>query len=226
MKRYFLLAITTLFTTFVFAQNVTKFLGIPVDGYKSEMIQKLKEKGYKYDAVNDCFSGEFNGRDVNIYIGTNNNKVYRIMVADANYVSEGDIIIRYNTLCRQFAKNELYIKVSLDDYEIPAKENISYEMTVHNKRYQASYYQVTHQVDSATIAQRYLDYLNEKYGGTDAVANMSEDKQQEIVVELVSLALSEYEDNSVWFMITQHYGNYGILMYYDNLKNQANGEDL
>ena len=25
-----------------------KFLGIPVDGYKSEMIQKLRDKGYIY----------------------------------------------------------------------------------------------------------------------------------------------------------------------------------
>ena len=32
-------------STTVFAQKeVTKFLGIPVDGYKSEMIQKLKAK--------------------------------------------------------------------------------------------------------------------------------------------------------------------------------------
>ena len=33
-------------STTVFAQKeVTKFLGIPVDGFKSEMIQKLKAKG-------------------------------------------------------------------------------------------------------------------------------------------------------------------------------------
>ena len=32
-----------------FAQNdVTKFLGIPVDGTKTAMIQQLKEKGYTY----------------------------------------------------------------------------------------------------------------------------------------------------------------------------------
>ena len=99
MKRVLSLSIILACFSCVFAQgDVTKFLGIPVDGYKSEMIQKLKAKGYQYSAAQECFTGEFNGRDVNIFIGTNNNKVYRIMVADANYVSEGDIKIRFNTL--------------------------------------------------------------------------------------------------------------------------------
>lgn len=105
MRKIMLVVTFLLFVTCIYAQSeVTKFLGIPVDGYKSEMIQKLKAKGYKYDASNECLTGEFNGRDVNIFIATNNNKVYRIMVADAKYVSEGDIRIRFNTLCQQFGK--------------------------------------------------------------------------------------------------------------------------
>ena len=55
-------------------KDVTKFLGIPVDGYKTEMIKKLKEKGYQYNSQLDCMTGEFNGRDVYIRIATNNNK--------------------------------------------------------------------------------------------------------------------------------------------------------
>ena len=79
MKKLLALAAAILFSGAVCAQNdVTKFLGIPVDGTKSEMIQKLEEKGYRYNSQNDFLEGEFNGRDVHIYIGTNNNKVYRI----------------------------------------------------------------------------------------------------------------------------------------------------
>ena len=33
-------------------------------------------------------------------------------------------------------------------------------------------------------------------------------------------------DGSVWFMIHEHYGRYQIGLYYDNLHNQAHGEDL
>ena len=44
MKRIFCISLFFVYISCVFAQgDVTKFLGIPVDGYKSEMIQKLKE---------------------------------------------------------------------------------------------------------------------------------------------------------------------------------------
>ncbi len=63
-------------------EDVTKFLGIPVDGTKSEMINKLLNKGFtrtKYDR--DVLTGEFNGMNVNIMVQTINNKVWRIIVA-------------------------------------------------------------------------------------------------------------------------------------------------
>ena len=89
-----------------FAENdVTKFLGIPVDGFKQDMIQKLKAKGYRYNAASDCLTGEFNGSDVEISVATNNNKVWRIMVVDANYSSETDIKIKFNKLVGQFQNN-------------------------------------------------------------------------------------------------------------------------
>lgn len=33
-------------------------------------------------------------------------------------------------------------------------------------------------------------------------------------------------DGDVWFMIHERYGRYQIGLYYDNLHNQAHGEDL
>ena len=227
MKKLMSLVTSLLFISCIYAQTeVTKFLGIPVDGYKSEMIQKLKAKGYKYNASNDCLTGEFNGRDVNIYIVTNNNKVYRIMVADANYVSEGDIRIRFNTLCQQFGKNDRYIKPSLEEYTIAEDDDISYEMTVHNKRYQAAYYQVNQKVDSTALATELSEYVKNKYGSDEDIAKMSDDAKISMVADLMVYSIEKYSDNSVWFMISEHYGRYGILMYYDNKKNQANGEDL
>ncbi len=62
-------------------QDVTQFLGIPVDGSKSAMIQKLKAKGFHANSYNkDVLEGKFNGMDVNIHIATNGDKVCRIMV--------------------------------------------------------------------------------------------------------------------------------------------------
>lgn len=87
--------------------------------------------------------GEFNGEEVIIAIQTNNNIVWRINVMDQNFRSEGKIKIRYNNLCNQFQNNPRYIIAdpNISDYSLPDDENIQYEITVHDKQYQASYLQ-------------------------------------------------------------------------------------
>ena len=139
MKKLFLLLLLFVSVTVYAQKEVTKFLGIPVDGYKSEMIQKLKAKGYKYNSTADCLEGEFNGREVIIGVVTNNNKVYRIAVFDKDYSNETDIKIRFNTLCGQFENNSKYI--GSPDQKISESDDISYEISVHSKRYEAVFYQ-------------------------------------------------------------------------------------
>ncbi len=227
MKKLFFLFVAVVMAASAMAEiSSTRFLGIPVDGTKQEMIQKLKAKGYQYNAAQEYLTGEFNGREVNIFIVTNNNKVCRIAVAEANYVSEGDIKIRLNTLCLQFEKNERYINPSFEDYTIPESEDISNEMAVHNKRYEASYYQVNQKLDSATLATEIEQYIRKKYGTDEEIAKMSEDDRRGMIADVMVYSTDKYSNNSVWFMITEHYGRYGILLFYDNERNKANGEDL
>lgn len=202
--------------------EVTKFLGIPVDGSKQQMIQKIKEKGYLYNSIYDRLEGEFNGRDVFIYVGTNNNKVYRILVEDAVYSSEGDIKIRFNTLLRQFNNNQKYFSMSTEDVELSDSEDISYEMIVHNKRYQAAFIQITNTLDSVTLSKKMEEFNKENYGD-DYLLDMT---GEQILGASIKFFLSLYIDNSVWFMIDERYGRYGILLYYDNNRNRANGEEL
>lgn len=152
MKKLLLLSAMFLSMLNVCAQReVTKFLGIPVDGYKPEMIQKLKAKGFIYDQKNDCLTGEFNGVDVVLKIVTNNNKVYRIMLSDAHQRSETDIRIRFNNLIDQFSRNKRYLCANPSKFLIPDNEDISYEMGVKSKRYEAIFFQMgtkTENVDS------------------------------------------------------------------------------
>ena len=216
-------------------RDVTKFLGIPVDGYKAEMKQKLIAKGFTYDAKGDCFNGEFNGRDVNVYIATYNNKVWRIMVCDANPCSETEIKIRFNNLCAQFAKNDQkYMPLNLGeiDYKIPEDEDISYEMTVHNKRYDASYCQALDPeciIDTLALQQRFKTKLLQKYT-QEELDNPTEKMQEEIQEvaqnESVYFAFELLEKKLVWFMISEDYGRYSIVMFYDNEYNHSDGEDL
>lgn len=221
-KTTFVCIIMLLIARFGFAQiEITRFLGIPIDGTKEAMIQKLKNKGYRYNATFDRLEGEFNGKNVYISVVTNNNKVYRIFVEDAVYSSEGDIKIRFNTLCRQFQNNQKYMRNSFDDYEISDEDDISYEMLVHTKRYQAAYLQINNKLDSVILAQKLQDFIFEKYG--EDLTNVSE---TDLLVTSLLFAHTLYEDNSVWFMINEKFGEYGILMFYDNNRNRANGEEL
>ena len=204
---------------FIYAQqDVTKFLGIPVDGSKSEMIQKLKAKGYTSSPLDkDVLVGEFNGADVNIHVVTNNNKVYRIKICDVNNIDERAIQIRFNRLCEQFVNNSKYSSLPLEEYMIPDDEDISYEITVHKKRYEAVFYQKTDETFMAKqIEAAFPQYTKEQ------LANPSE----ELRAEIVNFVTQYISKKAVWFMINERLGKYCITMYYDNEYNNANGEDL
>ena len=195
MKKILLAIIVTLISSVSFAQNdVTQFLGIPVDGTKSAMILKLKAKGFTYNPTLDMMEGEFNGHPVEISIVTENNKVYRICLFDKNGTTESQIKIRFNMLCRQFERNGKYLPMN-DYQEISDTEDIQYEMIVNKKEYFAGYYQV----------------------GPEGVSSYYNKSLDEI---------EQLSNKVVWFTIGEKYGKYVIVMYYDNYKNQANGEDL
>lgn len=197
MTRFMFSLLITLMTLTAYSQkDVTKFLGIPVDGSKAEMIQKLKAKGFKssyYDK--DILEGEFNGFDANIMVQTSNNKVWRIIVS-YNNLSEEIAKTRFNNLCYQFSKSSKYYSSS-SDFTIPEDEDISYEISIKEKRYEAVFYQKS-ELNIAT--DNYYEHFLDK-------SNMDENK-------------------FIWFTIQQNMLGYSIVLYYENGYNQANGEDL
>ena len=205
-----------------------KFLGIPVDGMKSPFIIQLIQKGFKYDVKEDMLTGKFNGMESNIMVSENNGKVDRVYVIDENGCDEAQIRIRYNTLLQQFKSNEKYLELD-ENQPLPDDEDISYEMTVHSKTYEATF------------------YFNPIYGWTDEdnmkmAANLraeldaqiesgeykdpTEEKTTQILQAMAAHKLLGMLDGQVWFRIVKRYGGYYIAMYYDNLKNRPNGEDL
>lgn len=213
----------------MFAQkDVTTFLGIPVDGNKSEMKQKLINKGFvpKKEGTFEFLEGEFNGTDVRVYIVTNNNKVYRIMLCDANTQNEANIKIRFNKLVSQFENNKRYC--SLDNkYTLSDEENISYEMTVHNKNYDALFYQYPdiEKIDTLALQEKYRNQLLSKYT-LEELSKPTEEMKKELERMAVRNTMETLLKKPVWFRICESYGEYYITMFYDNEYNHANGEDL
>lgn len=226
MKNLFLMTMSLLFSMAAHAQqDVTRFLGIPVDGSKSEMIHRLKEKGFQYNQSTGALRGEFNGLEVDIYVVTTKNKVSRIMVADVNTVDETNIRIRFNNLCEQFADNPKYTSLA-DNCMIPEDEDISYEMLVHDKRYEAIFHQLS--FDEKGWTAKSDPELLSKYT-EEQLEHPTAEIETEIAAVRLRRKLEDFYSCSkrpVWFMISDFYGKYYIIMYYDNEYNRANGEDL
>ena len=197
MRKFLTLLAMIAISASVFAQKeVTKFMGIPVDGSPTEMIKKLKAKGFTTDedAMQvvkrglidwdgpEVLTGRFNGEKVRVFLGVEKNKVWRIYLSDKDSRDETQIKIRFNNLVRQFEGNGKYVPY-FDEQTIADDEDISYQMTVNKKRYDA--------------------YFVQK--GEDGTVDVK---------------------RVVWFTISQRSDGYYICMYYDNEYNQADGSDL
>lgn len=226
MKHIISIITALLVCTGVYAQSdVTKFLGIPVDGSRKEMVKALKKKGFKASTTDkDALQGTFNGTTVNIYVLETNGKVSRIAVLPLYGGSASDARINFNNLCSQFLGKDNYVAQDNDiiiptykDISISSDEDISYEMRVNDKRYEASFIQLPEPRDS--ILQE-IEPLN------NVVMTISDDNGNKIDLHSYLEMLTKYSKNSVWFKIEEQYGEFFITLFYDNGNNRANGEDL
>lgn len=247
MKKSILLIAWVFVSCFLMAQAPVKFLGIPVDGSKSEMIEQIKQKGYTYHSLgdNDYLEGEFNGQTVHVYVHTNKNKVDRVMVASQYMCNETQIINEFNGLLHDFENSDRYLPTFqyVNEY-IDKKENISYEMSVHNKEYKAFFHQSMTKEDADKIKSEISDNFeavcsllksnlennaDELGEFKDMLSFLDDDsmsKEEKVNNIALFYAMSIMTSNHVWFKIAEYYGQYYMVIYYDNENNRPNGEDL
>lgn len=263
MKKAFLVTLLTFITLLSYGQTEgqLKFLGIPIDGTEAQFATKLRAKGFTYNSYIEGYKGQFNGKNVEVYIHTNHNLVDRVYVAFP-YTSEDGIRSEFNHLLSQFKNNSKYFDFSMNE-EIPEDDDISYEITVNNKRYQAGFSYIDFNRDPLEYWSGVIDYMSEFFTEEQRVylkdcikkaVDIPEDQraslQEEMMTEMQRLGFGQDEnaepdpmralsfmgafidgmrtqaDGDVWFMIHERYGRYNIGLYYDNLHNQAHGEDL
>lgn len=234
MKKLLSFVIGIFIYSFVFGQSEStlKFLGIPVDGSKSEMVAALKSKGFEYDSESDFLIGDFNGKKSHIGIVENHGKVYRVVVFDANTYDAGEIRIRFNNLIHQFENNNKYFYIFPND-PIPEDEDIHYEIIVNKKEYSAEFiYNPLYGNDKLrdrliNEATEEVEEINKNLGYDKSIESDSEkDYCDQLISAIVSSKVIQMSNSSVWFKIFEHYGKYYIGLYYDNLLNEPNGEDL
>lgn len=136
-----------------------KFLGIPIDGPETQFAYKLRNKGFEYNPVKECYKGQFNGQDVDIYLHSNHGIMDRVYVAFP-YKSEGNIKVEFNSLIDQFDKSGKYLPSGTNEV-ISNEEDISYEISVNSKRYQASFHYYDPDKDPKLFAESFLDNFSE-----------------------------------------------------------------
>lgn len=134
-----------------FAQDcVTKFMGIPVDGTKEEMVSALQKKGFqKVDS--DMLVGEFNGQLSAIVIATNSGKVYCVVAAYLDLDNIG-VVRTFNNLFNMLKNNSRYAYV--DGEQISDGEDIEYEINIKNRLYEAYFNQIDSCSDEMSTSNR------------------------------------------------------------------------
>ncbi len=136
MKKIFLSAILLLSSIIIYAQRkVIEYMGIPIDGTKSEMIRKLQAKGGEYISAFDWVEMKNGNRTSYITINTYNDKVWRLVITPFGWPTsdEAKVKAHYNDLCNM-CEGPLYYPIR-EVLPISDEENIAYEMKVHNKKY-------------------------------------------------------------------------------------------
>ena len=231
MKKLLSFIIGIFIYSFIFGQSEStlKFLGIPVDGSKSEIVEALKSKGFEYDSESDFLIGDFNGRESHIGIVENHDKVYRVVVFDANTYDAGEIRIRFNNLIHQFENNDKYFYIFPNDI-IPEDEDIHYEILVNKKQYIAEFKHNplygNDELRDKVINEAVEESEEAIKNGKNIEFYSDKDNYDQLVSSVISLKVIQMSNSSVWFKIFEHYGKYYIGLYYDNLLNAPNGEDL
>lgn len=217
-------------TVFGQSESTLKFLGIPVDGSKSEMIRTLKAKGFEYNSESDFLIGDFNGKESEIGIVENHGKVYRVVVFDANTCDAGQIKIRFNNLIHQFENSDSKYFYIFPNNPIPEDEDIHYEILVNKKQYIAEFiYNPLYGNDE--LRDRLVNEAIEESeevikDGKNIEFYSDKDNYDQLVSSIAGLKVIQMSNSSVWFKIFEYHGEYYIGLYYDNLLNKPNGEDL
>lgn len=238
MKRLVIIFFLVLSATFTYGRNneALKFLGIPVDGTKEQFITKLRSKGFTYNSYTEYCHGQFNGENVRVYVHVNHNIVDRIYV-EFPITTEKEIKNRYNRLLRQFKENHKYTDLSFNE-EIPEKEDISYEIIVKEKNYQACFSYFDPNRDQASFIDESFEILVNALSETNK-DNISEDYLKELKQYIkTTLSLPENEQQKLTeYMCTSIKDNAGqlteedmrkqllfVFTYFNGLKTLADGE--
>ena len=246
MKKIVNIILFFLLSLNLFAQtsdHILRFLNIPIDGKRSDMITAIKKRGFEDDTYYPSYVGVFNKHLslVNIETGKNG-KVYRIFIVDYQPRSKKEVIKQYNKLVLQFKNSEKYIELN-DNSLIPDDENLYCEMQINKNNYDSYFFlkpskaskKYNRQEDPQylVIEKSYIDILREQpvssminksyhdsppsYSSYYIPLKNSKPVLDDYIAKCDEIGIT----GMVWFKIAEANGEFFICIYYDNLMNQV-----
>ena len=105
-------------------KDITQFMGIPIEGTRQEMMDKLQNIGFIASSSDSDLQGYFNGQWVDVYLGVHKGQVWRVDVLETQTYDENDIKHRYNQVLNQFKDSPKYQYNECDATEISYDEDI------------------------------------------------------------------------------------------------------
>lgn len=196
-----------------------KFMGIPVDGRKSEMIASLKEKGFEQDSYEEFLTGVFNGENVKVFISSNHDVVDRVKVAYPDCSDAGAARVKFNNLMSRFDHNAKYVSLG-HRVEISTDENIALNTWGDSKYYDVIYFYLTPETNQDQWKKDFNEAYKKRY--TKPIKSLCYDEMEEVLFCL-PMKIRSTISGVVWFSMERAYY---INIYYDNLQNRPRGEDL
>lgn len=224
MKRLFW-TLTLLVLTFVHAFSIddtTQFLGIPVDGSKADMIRQLKSKGYEYNEGEDYLTGFYFGDPVYVFVQTVNDKVARIIVYDIVQRNEPEIKYRFNTIYNRFSKSNRFTRLGKKDVILTDKFNLLYEIRQHKYVHKAIFRQISSEISEEEIERACAPAVSANSVDLEALKFDYKERRRRIhakAIGYVNQHNKESYPSQVWFVISERFGKFGMVLLYDNVPN-------
>ena len=180
MKRLLTIALSVILTASLSAQgNITSFLGIPVNGTKAEVTQRLIEQG----AVKVKDGLQISGIDQMpflVRIKTHKGKVYSISLVETKGTKDvKTAVARFNSLIDSYRENTCeYTEYEYNSFVV-INDETSTERHIHEGDYYAEFFQVAdpqlyNRKVGFTITDEFGDYRIERI--YDNIYNMPEGK--------------------------------------------------
>lgn len=201
------------------------FLGVPVDGTKSDIINALTSKGFAYDMDEDGMFGEFEGEGAFVHISENKaGKVYQLMIYFHTKESAKENIEVYNKLVTRYNADSTAYWSFYEEELLPENANLDSLLNIDDNIW--AEYLLSQQVDTAAYLENVFAVMLSKYT-PEQIKNPTEEQRMQ-TVSIMQQEIAKLHSGRALialFKDDDEAGKYCVCLYVYNKKNEDPDEE-